>query len=69
MSMPTKHQAKSDREARQIVREQARKILRRTGFESDVLAIRLAEKGFGVNDIFSRTGVDRRLLRKLVLGE
>ena len=67
--LPTRHQAKSDRAARALAREEARKLLRRTGFESDVLAIRLAEQGFGVNEIYARTGIDRRILRKLVLGE
>lgn len=67
--LPTRHQVKRDREARANTREEARKLLRLTGFECDRLAIDMALKGYGITEIYARTGVDRSVLRKLVLGE
>lgn len=66
---PTRHQAVKDREARANKREETRKLLRLTGFECDRLAIDMASKGYGITEIYARTGVDRSVLRKLVLGE
>jgi|JI6StandDraft_1071083.scaffolds.fasta_scaffold244726_1 hypothetical protein len=66
---PTKHQVKSDRAARERRRADARKQLIATGHPLDLLAVRMQPKGYGIEAIHKATGVERYLIRKLVLGE
>lgn len=66
---PTKHQAKADRAARSKRRTEARQQLFATGHPLDALAVEMQAKGYGIDAIFQATGVQRYLLKKLVLGE
>ena len=67
--VPTKNQAKSDRAARTRRRTEARQQLFATNLPLDALAVEMQAKGYGIEAIFQATGVQRYLLRKLVLGE
>lgn len=66
---PTKHQVKSDRVAREHRRAEAKRQLLATGDQMDALAVRMQPMGYGIDAIHRATGVQRDLLRKLVLGE
>lgn len=66
---PTKHQVKSDRVARERRRTEAKNQLLATGDQMDALAVRMQPKGYGIEAIHKATGVQRYLLRKLILGE
>jgi len=66
---PTRVEVMKDREMRSKTRTEARKFLLSTGSLQDERAVEMAVGGFGIEDIHTATGIERSVIRRLVLGE
>lgn len=66
---PTRGQMVRDRERRAENRKNERMRMRMTGIPCNLLAASMADRGYGVDAIHERTGVDLPRIRKAVLGD
>lgn len=66
---PSRKEAEADRKERDRRRQVMRQSMLATNEVTNELAVRMALMGYGVEYIHDQTGVDKRKLRTLVLGE
>lgn len=66
---PTRKQVANDRTERDRRRQVMRQSMLATNEITNEMAVRMALMGYGIDYIHDQTGVDKRKLRTLVLGE